>query len=207
MIDRLEAQIYEHLVSTRTTTAIEVKKEAFQAFPGIFTPTDSELLNCLESYADLIDDAEHIWRLRDSELPLVRQQDVQDVEASLIKIAGQLNYQARGHQPLVWRDAQDNHPKYHFYVISSAMIPKQVQDQTLVAQKNILILPGSRANLLAYKQQRNPVLRALLDHHFQVAKFRLIRDLEANPLLTRELFDEQIRVDPPEYRTSQLVLF
>ena len=207
MIDRLESQIYEHLVSTRTTTAIEVKKEAFQAFPGIFTPTDSELLNCLESYADLIDDAEHIWRLRDSELPLVRQQDVQDVEASLIKIAGHLNYQARGHQPLVWRDAQDNHPKYHFYVISSAMIPKQVQDQTLVAQKNILILPGSRANLLAYKQQRNPVLRALLDHHFQVAKFRLIRDLEANPLLTRELFDEQIRVDPPEYRTSQLVLF
>jgi hypothetical protein len=207
LIDRLEAHIFEHLVETRTTTALEVKKKAFRAFPGIFTPTDSELLNCLESYADLIDEVEHRWRLRETELPVKRKQDVEAVEASIRHIAERLDYLVSGHQPLIWYDAQDSIPKYHFYIISSAIIPKQVQDQALHAQKNILILPGSRANLLAYKEQRDPVFSTMLDRHFQVVKFRLIRDLEANPLLTRELFKEQIRVDPPEYRTSQLALF
>jgi hypothetical protein len=51
------------------------------------------------------------------------------------------------------------------------------------------------------------VLEAALDRDFVVVKFRLIRDLEANPLISRELFMEQIQVDPPEYRSSQLALF
>jgi len=46
-----------------------------------------------------------------------------------------------------------------------------------------------------------------LDKNFLAVKFRLIRGMEANPLLTRELFAEQVHSDPPEYRTSQLALF
>jgi hypothetical protein len=82
-----------------------------------------------------------------------------------------------------------------------------LRNPELLSQKNFLVLPGSRSNLLAFKKQRNPVFGSLVDERFQVVKFRLIRDLEANPLLNRELFIEQIRVDPPEYRTSQLALF
>jgi hypothetical protein len=61
--------------------------------------------------------------------------------------------------------------------------------------------------LLAFKKERNPEFNRILDQNFQVVKFRLIRDLEVNPLLSRELFIEQIAADPPEYRSSQLVLF
>jgi hypothetical protein len=71
----------------------------------------------------------------------------------------------------------------------------------------VLVIPGSRANLLAYKQQRDPLLRRKLDQNFLIMKFRLVRDLEANSLLSRELFKEQILADPPEYQTSQLALF
>jgi hypothetical protein len=207
LIDRLEAHIYTHLVETHMTTALEIKKRSFKAFPGIFTPTGGEILNCLESYADLIDDTEHIWQLRESELPLNRQQDVEAMHACLRHIAERLNYQVSAQQPLLWYDAQDSKPKFRFFIISSAIVPNLGQDQALLAQKNILILPGSRANLLAYKKQRDPVFSMMLDRYFQVVKFRLIRDLEANPLITRELFSEQIRVDPPEYHASQLALF
>jgi len=72
---------------------------------------------------------------------------------------------------------------------------------------SILVLPGSRANLLAYKKEHNPVFSQILDQEILVVKFRLIRDLDVNPLLSRELFREQIAADPPEYRSSQLVLF
>ncbi|MFN2304770.1 MAG: hypothetical protein ACK2TV_13655, partial [Anaerolineales bacterium] len=207
LIDRLEKCIFEYLLKVQITTAQEVKQMAFQAFPGLLTPTDSELLNCLESYAELVDKAEHRWQLRETEIPFHRQQDLQDVENSLKHIAHRLNYHASGSKPMVWHDPKEPTVKYCFYILISAEISETLRYPELLSQINFLVLPGSRSNLLAFKKQRNPVFGSLVDERFQVVKFRLIRDLEANPLLNRELFIEQIRVDPPEYRTSQLALF
>ncbi len=107
----------------------------------------------------------------------------------------------------IWYEPGLEDPVYSFHILASAIVDKHIRADQSKAQTKILLIPGSRANLLAYKKERDPVLKAALDRAYVVVKYRLVRDLEVNPLLTRELFIEQILVDPPEYRSSQLALF
>jgi hypothetical protein len=207
LIDRVEEQIVRLLIDKQEITAKDLEEDIYQSFKGIFTPEDDIILNCLESYADLIDPEMHLWRLRDSEQPSARQKDVAEIHTALDHIAQCLEFKVSGEDPIYWHSNNHSEPIYSFQVFSSAMISKHLLNSQDAARINILVLPGSRANLLAFKQQQNPVLKQTLDRDYMVVKYRLIRDLEANPLLTRELFMEQIQADPPEYQSSQLALF
>ena len=73
-------------------------------------------------------------------------------------------------------------------------------------EQRIIIIPGSRANLLAFKLKHDPYLAKLIADHFKVVKFRQIRSIFENPLLTRELWDILIEEDPPELNAAQLAL-
>jgi len=207
LIDRVEEQIVRHLVKAQRTTAEAIKTVVYQALPGLFTPSDEEILTCLESYADLVDPETHSWALRNSEAPSARRSDLAEIQEGLRSIALRLDYQPAGEDPILWFDKNENKPQYSFHVFSSAIVSKHITKSSQDAQRNILTLPGSRANLLAFKKQRDPVLAKTLDRDFLVVKFRLVRDLEVNPLLSRDLLREQIHADPPEYQSSQLALF
>jgi hypothetical protein len=207
LIDRIENKLLRHLFAIKETSAEEIKKIIYHSFPGIYTPEDKVILNCLESYAELIDPEKHLWKLREKEDPLTRQEEVAEIQKIIMKIGKRLNFNTLNQDPLLWFDEQNTQPNYSFYIFSTAIVSKHINENPSRAQKKILVFPGSRANLLAFKKQRDPVLAAKLDQEFLAVKFRLIRDLEANPLLSRELFIEQIQVDPPEYQASQLALF
>jgi hypothetical protein len=207
LIDRVEKFILNTLINSETITAQRLKEKIYQAFPGILTPTDDVLLNCLESYADLIDKENHIWQLRPGEQPAERRGDILAIERSLHQIAQRLGYRSVGRTPIHWYDQDQKEPKFCLHLFSTARIARKINEEAFEGAINIIILPGSRANLLAFKKHRDPVLSDLLDKNFLIVKFRAIRGMEANPLLTRALFAEQIRSDPPEYRTSQLALF
>jgi hypothetical protein len=207
LIDHVEKKIVQHLVESKTTTPQDLKKHIYQAFPGIFTPEDSFMINCLDSYAEPVNPNSHSWKLRENEIPAKRRTDITAILKSLIHIAHRLDYQTKEHNPLLWYEGNALQPSYRFSVFASAIVSQHIYQNTQKAQTNILVLPGSRANLLAFKKQRDPVLKQTLDHGFLIVKFRLVRDLEANPLLNRSLFKDQISSDPLEYQSSQLVLF
>jgi len=67
-------------------------------------------------------------------------------------------------------------------------------------------LPGGRAALAAYKQERDPSLAARLKKH-RLVKYRLLRSLLDVPILTRETFEEQIVSDPVEKSSGQMMMF
>ena len=207
LIDRVEEALLNHLITAEVTSAQEVKSFIYQSFPGLFTPEDKVLLNCLESYAELIDQEKHLWKLRDNERPGIRETEIDTIRGILKKMGERLNYQILGDDPILWLDALETSPIYSFHVLSTAIISKHIQEDRSKARTKVLVFPGGRANLLAFKKQRDPLLAKILDHEFLAIKFRLIRDLDANPLLSRDLFIEQIQIDPPEYRSSQLALF
>jgi hypothetical protein len=206
LIDHVEGVILQHLVESITTSSSDVKSSVYQALPGLFTPEDEVLLNCLDSYADLIDETQHHWVLRDSELPTARKTDMAAIHETLCEIGRRLDFRISGMNPLIWEEAGESVPNYQFNILSTAIITPYIHRPS-IANYHVLVIPGSRANLLAYKQQRDPLLQRKLDQSFLIMKYRLVRDLGANPLLSRELFKEQILADPPEYRTSQLALF
>jgi hypothetical protein len=207
LIDRVEKKILQHLVGSITTTSQDLKEHIYQAFPGMFTPGDSLMINCLESYAEPVKPNSNSWKLRETEMPAKRRADITAILKSLIHIAHRLDYQTKDHNPLLWYERNTLQPSYRFNIFASAIVSQHIFQNTQKAPTNILVLPGSRANLLAFKKQRDPVLKQTLDQDFLIVKFRLVRDLEANPLLSRDLFKEQISADPLEYRSSQLVLF
>ncbi|MDY6873318.1 MAG: hypothetical protein SVR81_05040 [Chloroflexota bacterium] len=207
MIDRLEDIVLQYITSHSQTRAEDLKQTVYEAFPGIYTPSHDDLLNCLESYAKPLDPEARLWQLQESEQPETRQQDINEMRSSLTEIGQTLDYLVKGDDPLLWIDPGEAVPTYSFHILTTAIVKKHMREFLSAAQTPILLIPGGRANLLAYKEERDPVLKAALDRDFVVVKFRLIRDLKANPLISRDLFMEQIRVDPPEYRSSQLALF
>ncbi len=208
LIDRLEEIILQRLIDTDEISADDLKDAVYQELPGIFTPSHEDILNCLESYAELVMPDAALWKLRESDQPVIRQKDIQDIWEALTGIAQRLGFAAEGEQPLIWRDpAHEDEPVFSFQILTTALVRNAMQTQSIQAQRKILLIPGSRENLLAYKKQRDPVLKEALDREFIIVKFRLIRDLEANSLLSLDLFLEQIQVDPPEYQSSQLALF
>jgi hypothetical protein len=102
---------------------------------------------------------------------------------------------------------QTGTPLYSFFPITSAQISKILRGNRDLPGQRIIVLPGGRSNLIAYKLKRDPNLRLLKDDKWQLVKFRQLRNLAGNPLLSRELFNSQISGDPPEFHTSQLALF
>lgn len=207
LIDRLEKVVVNCLIEGGPISAEQIKANAYQELQGIFTPDHDDLLNCLESYAVLVEPDSHQWRLQESDRPNARKADIESMRGYLTDIGQTLGYKVEGEDPLYWVEPGLEGPAYSFHILASAIVEKHIRRDQSTAQTKILLIPGSRANLLAYKEERDPVLKAALDRAYIIVKYRLVRDLIANPLLSRELFREQILVDPPEYRSSQLALF
>ena len=65
-------------------------------------------------------------------------------------------------------------------------------------KRSLVVLPGGRAGLLAYKRQRDPALAARLDG-LRFVKFRLLRALDGDAALTREAFLAGLESDPLEW--------
>ena len=207
LVDRVEEKLLDFLFEKNETSAKEIKKVLYQSFRGRYTPEDTVMLNCLDSYADLIDSDNHIWKLRDNEHEELRELEINQIKEIINTLGKKLNYKISGEDSILWFDETRTNPIYSFHVFSTAIIGELIRKEKSNASKRILVFPGSRANLIAFKKQRDPILAEILDKDYVGVKFRLIRDLGANPLITRELFREQIHVDPPEYRDSQLALF
>jgi hypothetical protein len=72
----------------------------------------------------------------------------------------------------------------------------------------VIVLPGGRANLVAFKIAHNPALRNTLQNDgWQFLKYRHLRYLDSNPALTLENLAEQFKLDPMTYTEPQIRLF
>ena len=69
-----------------------------------------------------------------------------------------------------------------------------------------MILPGSRAGLVHYKLETNPVFSERVHQAWGLVKFRQIRRLSEGGSLTEEMFLEKLRLDPFESDSPQLSL-
>jgi hypothetical protein len=87
--------------------------------------------------------------------------------------------------------------------MASALVNRVLQT---IDKNTILVVPGGRAALIAYKKERDPSLAARLKN-IQVVKFRLLRTISEVPILMRETFEEQIASDPVEQSKGQMMMF
>ena len=199
LADRIEIEIVTYLQKQNEALYLEIESDLYQHFPGLLTPSKGMIYAVLNSYADK-DGAR--WKLREEDLAAARRNEMNHMFSFLETLGERLNYiTKREDKVLLWQEK--NITVRRFHVLASALINRALEsadDQT------VIVIPGGRAALVAYKQGRDPSLKARLKRH-PLVKYRLLRSLLEVKVLTRETFEEQIISDPVEASKGQMIMF
>ena len=215
LADRVEIELVRYLSKQTSCLLSELKSFIYTAFPGLLTPSDDLLRVCLDSYAEVVPDKPGYWHLRPQDNPTQRKNDLNQVRGMLTKIGKQLGLlvtetqspTTQGRTSILWLD-QHEQPLYQFHPIASAVIGDIILQTMPLVAKHLIVIPGSRANLVTFKLRRDPRLadKCMPPAGWRFLRFRQIRWLLENPLLSRESLDESLALDPLTFTTPQLRL-
>ncbi len=198
--DKIEKAIVNYLQKNPNVIFLEVEEDLYKQFTGLMTPSKGLIYAVLNSYAS--NDDKPRWKLRDEDIASVRREEVKNIFNALEEIGKRLNYDSSlDDKVLTWNEKKK--PVRKFYVMASALVNKVLEN---IDEQTVLVIPGGRADLIAYKQMRDPSLKERLKK-IPLVKFRTLRSLLEVTVLTRETFEEQIASDPVEKSTKQMMMF
>jgi len=194
--DRVEESAVNLLQTSPRITVDEIQSALNEHFPNLLTPSLGLLQAVLSSYANLENGA---WHLRPEDFAAARRAEMDEMFNLLDTLGRRLGYLPRRSGRLMkW--LEDELPACSFFVGASALLRRALQNSPAEAY---LVLPGGRAALIAYKQERDPSLKTELRSR-RVVKYRLLRAIAEMPALTRESFFERLTQDPLEKSARQM---
>ena len=197
--DRVEMAIVNYLQKNHKVIYLEVEEALYPQFTGLQTPSKGLIYAVLNSYAER--EAGH-WNLRAEDIASARRKELNNIYALIETIGKRLGYKTRKQDKLLFWEENGKRART-FNVLASALLGRALHN---AAPNTIIVIPGGRAALAAYKQERDPALAAQLKK-YKLVKYRLLRSLLEVPILTRETFEEQIASDPVEKSTGQMMMF
>ena len=200
--DRVEVAIVTFLQKNPDSIYLEIEDDLYPRFPGLLTPSKAMIYSVLYSYAEKDGGA---WRLRPEDVASARRNEMNTIAAMIEIVGRRLNYTTRREEKnFLWEE--QGQVKYAFYVLASALIGRAIAETPYLPGQTIVVIPGGRAALAAYKAQRDPALAARMKT-YRLVKYRLMRTLVEVPVLTRDTFEEQIASDPLEKSKAQMIMF
>jgi hypothetical protein len=203
LADRVERSVVTFLQKNPASTLLELERGIYPEFPGLLTPSKALVGAVLESYGE-----EHAgrWRMRDEDRAALRRAELEMMAGLIETIGERLEYKVE--QPAqnicIWKEKRK--VVRVFYLLASAVTGHILDSNRYPVEKCLLVLPGGRASLLAYKETRDPRLRKRLEG-WSIVKFRLLRSLADIPVLNRQTFEEQLISDPVEQTQGQMMMF
>jgi hypothetical protein len=203
--DRVEMAIVRFLQKNPGCTIRNIETALNTEFTGLQTPSLGLVQVVLDSYALQTDG---VWTLRPEDSPSARRADLESAIQSLSLLAPRLGFSLQREQSpqrlILWK--RSGQTAYAFYLLASAVCGNilRAADQT-PPQLSLLILPGGRASLLAYKLARDPALRSCAEG-WRMIKFRHLRRLTEMTGLTPARFEAELSGDPIE-PPEQMKLF
>jgi hypothetical protein len=202
LADRVEVAIVTFLQKDPDSIYLEIEEALYPQFPGLLTPSKAMIYAVLHSYAERNGAA---WKLRPEDVASARRNELNTINAMIEAVGTRLGYSTRRDEKLLWWE-ENGQVQYVLYVLASALIGRAMSETPYLPDQAIIVIPGGRAALIAYKTQRDPALAARLKN-YRLVKYRLLRTLFEVPVLTRETFEEQISSDPLEKSTTQMIMF
>jgi hypothetical protein len=219
LADRIEIALVNYLLKHPGCSTNELDTAMCKEFTGLFTPNLEYLQICLDSYAEVVETPHTGWKIRAQDLPSARRKDLSEAVDLIQRLGERLGFitrlsesaekVSRSWQGAIYWEDRFSEPQYWLFPVVSAVIGEVILHSQVPAGKGLIILPGGRANLVAYKLRCDPRLNRLCDPDqggWRLIKFRHLRWLENNPLLSRENLDELLTLDPLTYETPQLRL-
>jgi len=209
LADRVEIELVNYLLKNPGCTLGAVDKAICAAFPGLFTPGAELIQVCLESYAEQQAPESGFWHLREGDAPTHRRKDLTNIGELIQELGEKLGLVTRkaADDPLTyqWLD-NDEEPQFSLYLTASAVLGKIINAEPPPQGKALIVFPGGRANVVACKLNNNPLLRKEVDDHWGFIKYRHLRYLVDNPMLSLENLEEQLALDPLTYSEPQIRL-
>lgn len=208
LADRIEMEVARWLQRSPVKTLLALQTTLHGMFPELQTPEQDWLLACLESYGETLQTGtqEPLWQLRPEENAPARRNDLQEVDAALLALGAALGYRIEQREKaLLWID-QHGRAQWRFYRMASSIVSRFVFAEQQDGEP-VLVLPGSRAPLLARKRLRDPGLNdALAGWH--ILKFRHLRSLLERKLTSEQEWLAALEEDPIVYEwATQMTLF
>lgn len=224
LADRTEMETVRVLQGGEGLTLEQIDRAVCGRLRGSLTPAVELLAEVVASYGRR--DAAGLWRLSGEEEPAARRRDLAEVNQLLGELGARLDYQVSGELPLVWTPRSFGRV-YQFYGIASAVISRHVPGGMELAGKSgppgrpavpgktavpggpavpgaqtVMVFPGGRAKLIAWKLTHNPRLaQALSSVH--LLKFRHLRNLAQQIGLTRGQWESLLDADPPFFDEAE----
>ena len=200
--DRVEIAIVTFLQKHPNSIYLDIEQDLYPRFPGLFTPSMGMIYAVLSSYAQKESGQ---WELRPEDVASARREELTRITSLIESIGKRLGYATRKQEKnYLWE--QNGRVERTFYILASALLGRALAETPYPPEQTILVIPGGRAALAAYKAQRDPSLAARIKK-VQVIKYRRLRTLIELPVLTRETFEEQVAGDPLEKSKSQMMMF
>jgi hypothetical protein len=197
--DRVEMEVVRNLQKNPGCPFEELDASLCASFPGLLTPDPELIQNCLGSYGVQDPPGSDRWQLRAEDNPQARRADLKVVESALEKIAGRLGFTCQRLSPelpiFAWLEA-GGEIRYTFHLQASGLLGKVLANSVSSPARSILVYPGSRAGLIAYKLENDPYLRQLYERGWRLVKFRHVNRLLENMLLSPVNLDELLALDP-----------
>jgi hypothetical protein len=206
LVDRVEKDTVRLLLEHPGSTLLELDTRLCQDFPGLLTPSSELVHVCIESYGETLGSQGAGWQIRPQDTPESRRSDLEEIYNALVSVASQSDHTARGEKPLLLYNAHGE-LQYAIYIIASALIGEMILARQYPPEKSLIVLPGGRANLVAYKIQHDPRLRLAVESGWRFLKFRQVRMLLQSPTLTLSTLDDRVVQDSLTYDAPQLRLF
>ncbi len=195
LADRVELWVWEALRSRPTWSASDFLGALYRHFSGPLTPDLPLVLTCLDSYAQW--DGE-VWRLREEDRSRSRAEEMQALQRDLRVLGRRLGFHVAAGQGWDVRWQERGSDRFLFTLSPTAALGRHLLAGPPIpaGARPCLVFPGGRAELLAYKLQRDPRLaQAAQAHGWQFIKFRHLRRLIAEGL-DRQSFTVLLGLDP-----------
>jgi hypothetical protein len=200
--DRVEISVVTFLQKHPNSIFREIEEDLYPRLPGLLTPSQAMIYAVLSSYANK---ESGTWKLRAEDVASARRDELNHIARLVETIGKRLGFTTRKQDKnYLWE--QNGALERTFTILASALLGRALAETPYPPGQTIIVIPGGRAALAAYKIQRDPSLAAHIKT-VQVVKYRLLRTLVELPVLTRETFEEQIAGDPLEKSKLQITMF
>lgn len=196
--ERVEKLIRNILLKGEPVENQDMEKQVCSQFPGINTPLAELIQLCMESYADPVSKAVHQYLLQPGESLINRESDLSEMRSILSSCAEKLEVKQKiESESIIWKSSESPILYRYFFVDSCSIVKFILETPTAEEVNNVIILPGSRSRLMAYRLKHDPRLEAAAEQNWYFVKFRTLRRLAQQENLSLNLWKELLNSDPP----------